>query len=46
MSIVEFDQYTGPAYKGMEKCVPITPVTHHWFEGTTCLLYTSPSPRD
>jgi len=31
--IVEVEQYTGPSFMGMKKCVPITPVTRHWYEG-------------
>ena len=38
--IVQFDQYSGPIYKDMEKCVPITPATTHWFEGTTAVTRT------
>ena len=31
--IVEVEQYTGPSFMGMKKCVPITPITRHWYEG-------------
>ena len=31
--IVQVDQYTGPPFMGLEKCVPIVPVTRQWYEG-------------
>ena len=29
--IVEFEQYTGPDYLGMKKCVPIIPTSNTWY---------------
>ena len=35
--IVEFEQYTGPDYLGMKKCVPIIPISRTWYESNkTC----------
>ena len=37
MVIVKVDQYTGPGFLGMEKCVPIIPLTRQWYDhGKSC----------
>ena len=33
MVILEVEQYTGPAFLGLDKCVPIIPVTRTWYHG-------------